>query len=184
MSGGCLGYHLGHVWGSLRYPRCYMQLWFLNRFCLRIKQRPERFYCPGSTILRRRFHLQNCSLDHPFLTTFVQAIFSKPGNETQKRISLESVRASELSRNVLRGAFVICKCISKLWLSLPAATSNLPPASLEEAERLVLGFRAKPGRANSPLHKGAHSHSNYIQNPKHSQVYTRICKVRRPKPIS
>ena len=26
-SGACLGPHLGHVWGSLRYPRCCMHLW-------------------------------------------------------------------------------------------------------------------------------------------------------------
>ena len=42
-------------------------------------------------------------------------------------------------RYVLRGALVICKCISMLWLIQ------------EEAERFVLGFRAKPGRTNSRL---------------------------------
>ena len=29
---------------------------YLNRFCQRIKQRPEKFYCRVSTILRQRFH--------------------------------------------------------------------------------------------------------------------------------
>ena len=111
-----------HIFAALRHK----QIWqrgnfalfpssYLNRFCLSIKQRAEKFYCRVSTILRRRFHLQNCSQNRLALRTVCYTsnfVNAELWEWDQKSISLESVKHFKLSRKVLCGALVICKCIS------------------------------------------------------------------------